>query len=149
MPRKVIANFHYDFSDCSTKEQRMAKMNLYVEYDPNGQPLLYQLDLKGQRYFVPFRISGTDSHYKTTVRIGFTTNWIDRSVHQLIYYIEYGDCPKGYHIHHIDCNEYNNDYHNLVALPAGVHSKYHRLKDRAAAAALIKPYIDERINNGT
>jgi hypothetical protein len=35
--------------------------------------------------------------------------------------------PKGYDIHHIDCDHNNNDINNLVMLPKKLHNEYHRL----------------------
>lgn len=37
--------------------------------------------------------------------------------------------PGGYDIHHIDGNRKNNDIYNLLALPAGIHRKYHKIKN--------------------
>lgn len=45
-----------------------------------------------------------------------------------------GKIPKGYEIHHIDFNHYNNDICNLVALPKELHQKYHKI---AGDASLI------------
>lgn len=36
------------------------------------------------------------------------------------------DIPKGYVIHHKDCNHYNNDEHNLIVLPKTAHLLVHK-----------------------
>lgn len=42
-----------------------------------------------------------------------------------IYEDHFGKIPKGYHIHHIDRNPYNNSIENLVCLSPEEHSKIH------------------------
>jgi len=37
--------------------------------------------------------------------------------------------PKDFDVHHIDCNNKNNDIRNLVAIPKIVHSRYHKAKN--------------------
>lgn len=43
-----------------------------------------------------------------------------------IYENHYGKIPKGYHIHHIDGNPFNNDISNLQCLSPEEHSKIHK-----------------------
>lgn len=41
-------------------------------------------------------------------------------------YIEYyGEIEKDFVVHHLDHNRENNDIRNLVAVPKGLHTKYH------------------------
>lgn len=44
--------------------------------------------------------------------------------------------PKGFEVHHIDLNRENNQIENLVAIPIGLHAKYH----------LLLPYVSQEIN---
>ena len=37
-----------------------------------------------------------------------------------------GAIPKGYAIHHKDCNHYNNDPHNLILIPKNAHMLIHK-----------------------
>jgi hypothetical protein len=43
-----------------------------------------------------------------------------------IYESYYGKIPKGYHIHHIDGNPFNNDISNLQCVSAEEHTKIHK-----------------------
>ena len=38
--------------------------------------------------------------------------------------------PKDFDVHHIDCNNKNNDIRNLVALPKDIHARYHASKNQ-------------------
>ena len=42
-----------------------------------------------------------------------------------IYVKTFGEIPKGYEIHHLDGNRYNNAINNLCALPKEFHRKLH------------------------
>ena len=46
------------------------------------------------------------------------------------------ELPKNYHIHHKDCNHYNNDIHNLVLLPQATHMLLHRIFGNVLLSAL-------------
>lgn len=46
--------------------------------------------------------------------------------HRDIWSREYGPIPPGFHVHHINCNHYDNRLENLVALPDWYHSQIHR-----------------------
>ncbi len=48
------------------------------------------------------------------------------NVHRKIWKKHNGDIPKGYHIHHIDGNPYNNDITNLICLPPSEHAEIHK-----------------------
>jgi hypothetical protein len=47
------------------------------------------------------------------------------NVHRKIWKKHNGDIPKGYHIHHIDGNPYNNDISNLQCVSAEEHALIH------------------------
>ena len=46
-------------------------------------------------------------------------------LHRMVYICENGEIPKGYHIHHIDGNKFNNDISNLKCIPEKEHKKIH------------------------
>lgn len=50
--------------------------------------------------------------------------------------------PKGYHIHHKDCNHDNNDIHNLVLLPQETHMLLHRIFGNVLLSALHTGRMD-------
>jgi len=50
---------------------------------------------------------------------------MEKSTHRRRYQENYGDIPPGHIIHHIDHNHKNNDPENLVAIPEGIHIRYH------------------------
>lgn len=47
-------------------------------------------------------------------------------VHWVVYAAAYGNPPRGWHIHHIDYDKFNNHAENLIAIPSAVHSALHR-----------------------
>lgn len=47
--------------------------------------------------------------------------------HRNIYYSQYPETNKKWHIHHIDGNKSNNDIKNLIALPSALHVAVHDL----------------------
>lgn len=46
-------------------------------------------------------------------------------LHKAVYLKANGKIPKGYEIHHVDGNKFNNHVSNLVALPREEHKKMH------------------------
>lgn len=50
--------------------------------------------------------------------------------HHQVYKKAWGAYPKGWHIHHIDCNKTNNDPSNLIALPPELHALIHEEMSR-------------------
>ncbi len=46
--------------------------------------------------------------------------------HRQVWKDHFGDIPKGFDIHHIDCDNENNSIDNLVMLPRKLHQEYHR-----------------------
>lgn len=53
--------------------------------------------------------------------------------------------PKGWEVHHIDCNKLNNSLQNLICIPESIHIKLHKLfrnGDKEAYADIIKQYKD-------
>lgn len=47
------------------------------------------------------------------------------ATHRKIYRETFGRPPKGWHVHHIDYNKYNNSAANLIALPKRLHEWIH------------------------
>lgn len=47
-------------------------------------------------------------------------------LHVMVCATAWGAIPDGGHVHHIDHNRWNNEPHNLVALPRAVHKAWHR-----------------------
>jgi hypothetical protein len=71
-----------------------------------------------------------------------------------IYESYYGKIPKGYHIHHIDGNPFNNDISNLQCVSAEEHTKIHKNEftkvDRKKFAEILKEgYSSGRIISWT
>lgn len=64
-------------------------------------------------------------------------------VHQAVYEYYYGEVPKGYHIHHIDCDKSNNLITNLQMLTKTEHIKIHRPKGYDMATHQKKTFICE------
>lgn len=48
-------------------------------------------------------------------------------LHKAVYLECYGEVPKGYEIHHIDGNHFNNKANNLIAIPKELHTEIHRI----------------------
>ena len=46
-------------------------------------------------------------------------------IYRLVYKLFKGDIPRGYQIHHLDYNHYNNDINNLVCVTGYEHGQYH------------------------
>jgi hypothetical protein len=46
-------------------------------------------------------------------------------LHRLVFQLEFGQIPEGFHIHHRDENRKNWALENLVAIPAGLHRSMH------------------------
>lgn len=69
-------------------------------------------------------------------------------VHRSIYCSEYGQPPRGWHVHHIDGVKLNNRIENLIALPAGLHIRLHecylweRLPGRRDIERMLQEYKD-------
>ena len=59
-----------------------------------------------------------------------------------IYIDNYGEIPKGFHIHHIDGDCHNNDPSNLEALSPEDHYWKHIERGELGAAALLSDGID-------
>ena len=51
--------------------------------------------------------------------------WIHQNI--VCKYLGIKKIPKGYHIHHKDCNHSNNEIKNLVVLPSSTHMLIHRI----------------------
>lgn len=69
------------------------------------------------------------------------SNQIYISLHRKVYEKYNGEIPKGWEIHHKDCNKRNNDPSNLVALSSSQHRLLHeelRRKERAKKRAQRK-----------
>src|SRR3990167_7766325 len=49
-----------------------------------------------------------------------------KSLHRRIWEEEHSTIPKGYHIHHIDGNKFNNSLTNLQLISASEHIKHHQ-----------------------
>ena len=49
-------------------------------------------------------------------------------LHKAVYLECFGKIPKGYVIHHIDGNRFNNKANNLIAIPRRFHKKLHKGK---------------------
>jgi hypothetical protein len=55
------------------------------------------------------------------------SNGLTRKLHKQVWEDHHGPVPKGYHIHHIDENLFNNNINNLEILESGQHiSNHHR-----------------------
>lgn len=48
-----------------------------------------------------------------------------KRLHRYVWECNYGEIPKGYHIHHIDKDKGNNSIENLELIKAGRHSRLH------------------------
>lgn len=62
-------------------------------------------------------------------------------LHTLVYHAYNGPLSKGYEVHHIDKDKYNNLIVNLIAIPTSIHAQCHRTTDTAKEALLLAPYI--------
>ncbi len=47
------------------------------------------------------------------------------ATHRFVYRQTFGQPPRGWHVHHIDYNKYNNSPSNLIALPKRLHNWIH------------------------
>lgn len=92
--------------------------------------------------------------------------WVDRkgyqydqginSVHRKVYKNTFGKIPKGWVIHHINCNPSDNQPDNLVALPSSFHRRLHgcmrddrRLYTRSEILEQLKQWVSQEIGDYT
>jgi len=54
-----------------------------------------------------------------------SVKFYSRSLHRQIWFDNFGEIPKGYDIHHIDHNHFNNDISNMRLIPRSEHISYH------------------------
>jgi len=64
--------------------------------------------------------------------------------HLQSYHYYYGEIPKGWDVHHIDGNHFNNTPTNLVALPHNVHIGVHSCKTRQGVETILREYLQVR-----
>lgn len=63
-------------------------------------------------------ISKTTGYYRLT-----NSRKVHISLHRYVYEKEKGMIPKGYDIHHLDCDKSNNQIDNLECLPKAEHTR--------------------------
>jgi len=54
----------------------------------------------------------------------------DSKLYRKVCEIHHGPIPQDWVVHHIDCNELNNNPENLIAMPRQDHTKLHVLMSR-------------------
>lgn len=64
--------------------------------------------------------------------------------YRLIYISAHGKPPKGWHIHHIDCNKANDKLENLIALPELIHRAVHS-KGNELSRYLTRKEVEETL----
>ena len=72
------------------------------------------------------------THHDGHIRYHLVKNGRQTDVyaHRLVYEYFVGEIPKGYVIHHLDCNRLNNNVTNLKMMTASEHQKLHRQLER-------------------
>lgn len=68
-----------------------------------------------------FRRDKKTGYYLSAKPIGETR----KRLHVYVWEKENGAVPKGYHIHHVDGDKYNNELDNLALIEGKAHIKYH------------------------
>jgi hypothetical protein len=53
---------------------------------------------------------------------------LHRNIYRRICREEHGEFPWHWHVHHIDADRVNNDPSNLIAVPAELHVRVHKLR---------------------
>ena len=74
-----------------------------------------------------FYLNGKKRYYYHTYFLNGKKKY--KALHRLIYEENFGDIPKGFHIHHKDHNCFNNNPDNLVCIQGREHQSYH-MKDK-------------------
>jgi hypothetical protein len=73
------------------------------------------------------RLNGRKGNKYYRVRLCKNGKRYPRTFHRLIYAFFNGPIPKGYDVHHIDFNSFNNHISNLQMLTRKEHNLLHRL----------------------
>lgn len=130
--KELVELYRQEFSCCKIAEMfSMTRQSVWERLKRNKIRLRTKKLLPFIVYNgLKFTISNT-GYYRSTRRDKHT------SLHRYKYEKEVCKIPKGYDIHHIDCNKLNNDIENLECLPKSEHTR------------LYSPHHNQYKNNET
>ena len=89
------------------------------------QYITYYVDENGNKKELPHVLKYKEHHYNIT-KGGHYTRCIQSLLHRVVWEEVHGPIPKGYVIHHKDCDPSNNDITNLQLMKNNEHVCFHK-----------------------